>query len=180
MPTALQLAKGNPQLEDAVRRGRKLLNKRALTAAAASAVPLPGLDWAVDAALLSKLIPEVNAEFGLTPAQIERLAPHKRDEIHKAVGVVGSLLVGKLVTRDLVIKALKMVGVRMTTKQAAKYVPFAGTAISALMGYTAIRYLGEEHLKDCVKVAQAVQLALPAPSPSPAPAKRRIALRRRT
>jgi hypothetical protein len=31
------------------------------------------------------------------------------------------------------------------------------------MGYTAIRYLGEEHIKDCVRVAQAAQLMLPAP-----------------
>lgn len=177
MPTALQLAKGHPQLEDAVRRARKLLNKRALTAAAASAVPLPGLDWAVDAALLSKLVPEMNAEFGLTPNQIAKLAPHKREEIHKAAGVVGSMLIGKLVTRDLVMKALKVVGVRMTTKQAAKYVPFAGQAISALMGYTAIRYLGEEHLKDCVRVAQAVQLALPAPEQRAVPAGKRVSKR---
>ena len=41
--------------------------------------------------------------------------------------------------------------------------PLAGQAISAVMGYTALRYLGEEHIKDCVRVARAAQLALPAP-----------------
>ena len=54
-------------------------------------------------------------------------------------------------------------GMRMTAKQATKYVPIAGQAVSAIMGYTALRYLGEEHIKDCVRVAQAAQLALPAP-----------------
>jgi hypothetical protein len=48
-------------------------NRRALTGAAASAVPLPGVDWLVDAALLSKLMPAISAEFGLTPQQLERL-----------------------------------------------------------------------------------------------------------
>jgi hypothetical protein len=52
---------------------------------------------------------------------------------------------------------------RLTTRQAAKYVPIAGQAMSAVMGYTALRYLGEEHIKDCVRVAQAAQLMLPPP-----------------
>ena len=55
-------------------------------------------------------------------------------------------------------------GKRLTIKQAAKYVPLAGQAVAAVMGYTALRYLGEEHIKDCVRVAQAAQLALPAPA----------------
>ena len=67
MQTALQLAKGNQQLTATVMACRKMLHRRSLVAAAASVVPLPGLDWAVDAALLSKLVPEINAQFGLTP-----------------------------------------------------------------------------------------------------------------
>ncbi|ROZ68600.1 hypothetical protein [Ramlibacter sp. WS9] len=164
MPTALQLAEGNPILMDAVRRSRKLLNRRALVGAAASAVPVPGLDWAVDAALLSRLVPAINSEFGLTPQQLAELPAHQRDNVQKALATVGSVLVGKLITRDMVLRMAKTVGMRMTTKQAAKYVPLAGQAIAAVMGYTALRYLGEEHIKDCVRVAQAAQLALPAPT----------------
>ena len=158
MPTALQLAAGHPELMAAVRRSRKTLNRRALVGAAASAVPIPGLDWAVDAALLSRLIPEINAEFGLTPDQLDRLTPNKRERVQKATAMVGSVLIGKFITRDLVIKAAQTIGVRLTAKQAAKYVPLAGQAVAALMGYAAIRYLGEEHLKDCVQVAKAVGL----------------------
>lgn len=165
MPTALQLAAGHPELMAAVRRSRKTLNRRALVGAAASAVPIPGLDWAVDAALLSRLIPEINAEFGLTPDQLDRLTPNKRERVQKATAMVGSVLIGKFITRDLVIKAAQTIGVRLTAKQAAKYVPLAGQAVAALMGYAAIRYLGEEHLKDCVQVAKAVGL-LAAPDAS--------------
>lgn len=163
MPTALQLAAGNPLLLDTVRRSRKLLNRRALVAAAASAVPVPGLDWAVDAALLSKLLPEISAQFGLTPQQLDRLPEHKREQVHKAVAAVGSMLIGKMITRDLVLRAARVIGMRLTIRQAAKYVPLAGQAISALMGYTAIRYLGEEHIKECVQVAKTAELLLPPP-----------------
>jgi len=168
MTTALQLAEGNAILMDAVRRSRKILNRRALVGAAASAVPVPGLDWAVDAALLSRLVPAINAEFGLTPQQLDALPAHQRDNVEKALATVGSVLVGKLITRDLVLRMAATVGVRMSAKQATKYVPLAGQAISAIMGYTAIRYLGEEHIKDCVRVAQETQLLLPAPATTPA------------
>ncbi|HMA06291.1 MAG TPA: hypothetical protein VKP68_00420, partial [Ramlibacter sp.] len=79
METALQLAEGNETLMGAVRRSRKLLNRRALVGAAASVVPVPGLDWAVDAALLSRLVPAINAQFGLTPQQLDRLPARKRE-----------------------------------------------------------------------------------------------------
>jgi hypothetical protein len=163
MPSALDLAEDNLILVDAVRRSRKVLNRRALVGAVAGTIPVPGLDWAVDAALLSRLVPAINAEFGLTPQQLDALPAHKRDQVEKALAMVGSLLVGKFVTRDLILRLAQKAGMRLTTRQAAKYVPIAGQAMSAVMGYTAIRYLGEEHIKDCVRVAQTAQLMLPAP-----------------
>ena len=150
-------------LEATAQRARKLLHRRALAAAAASVVPVPGLDWAVDAALLSRLLPRINAEFGLTPEQIDRLDPSQREQVHKAVALVGSVLIGKLITRDVVLRLTKAVGLRMTTKQAAKYVPLAGQAVAATIGYATLRYLGEQHLRDCVRVVQQAQLQLPAP-----------------
>ena len=161
MPSALHMAADDAALEAAVKRSRKLLNKRAMVAAAASAVPVPGLDWAVDAAMLSRLIPEINREFGLTPQQLDKLEPGKRDQVQKAVTLVGSVLIGKFISRDLVIKAATKIGVRLTTKQVAKYVPLAGQIVSAVVGYAAIRYLGEEHMKDCIRVAKHAQMELP-------------------
>lgn len=162
MPTALQMASDDAALAAAVKRSRKLLNKRAMVAAAASAMPVPGLDWMVDAAMLSRLIPEINKEFGLTPQQLDRLEPKKRDQVQKAVTMVGSVLIGKFISRDLVIKAATKIGVRLTTKQVAKYVPLAGQIVSAAVGYAAIRYFGEEHMKDCIRVARQAQLDVPA------------------
>lgn len=149
-------------LEAAAQRARRLLHQRALFAAVASAVPVPGLDWAVDAALLARLLPRINAEFGLTPQQLDQLNPHQREQVQKAVTLVGSVVIGKFITRDLVIKATQKLGMHMTTKQLAKYVPLAGQAVAATLGYATLRYLGEQHIRDCIQVAQAAHLQLPA------------------
>lgn len=180
MPSSLELADGDPALLDAVRRCRKLLNRRALIAAAASAVPIPGLDWAVDAALMSRVITAVNEEFGLTPRQIEALPDSQREQVQKALAVVGSVVIGRFVTRDLVVTMAKSIGKRLTVQQAAKYVPLAGQAVSAVLGWGAVRYLGEEHIKDCVRVARQAQLTLPAPAAAARLPRRRTSGRRTT
>ncbi len=167
MPSALEMASGHAALTAAVRRGRKILHRRALVAAAAGVAPIPGFDWAVNAALLSRMIPKINAEFGLMPDQLDQLTPLERERVQKAVALVGTVLIGKLITRDLVLKAAKTVGLRLTAGQAARFVPLAGQAVSALVGYSAIRYLGEEHLKDCVRVALKAELRLPYRPDSP-------------
>jgi uncharacterized protein (DUF697 family) len=152
------------RLAAAQARARKLIAKRALIAAAAGAVPLPGLDWAVDAALLSKLIPKINEEFGLAPHQIAKLPVHQRERVQTAIALVGGALLGKLITKSLIIRAMKAVGVRLTAAQAAKFVPLAGQAASAALNYAALRWLGEQHIKDCLRVVQEAQLQIAAPA----------------
>ena len=125
MPTALQLAQGDPALEAAVRRSHTLLNRRGLVAAAGGFVPVPGVDWAVNAALLSRLIPKINAEFGLDTAQLEQLNPHKREQVQKAVNIVGTVLIGKVLTRELLVAGARHMGVRLTSQQNALDIPGA-------------------------------------------------------
>lgn len=179
MVSSLQMAGHDPALAERVRYCRRLLHRRALVAAAASAVPVPGLDWAVDAALLSKLVPELNAQFGLTPEQLDKLPHHQREQVQKAAGAIGSMLIGKFITRDVALRAAAKLGVRISTKQVARYVPLAGQALSAVIGYTVIRYLGEEHIKDCIRVLESTGLALPPAAPGtlprlPAPSARDV------
>ncbi|WP_213954835.1 MULTISPECIES: hypothetical protein [unclassified Variovorax] len=164
MPSAIELAQGDPKLIAAIRRSRSVLRRKALLGAAASAVPLPGLDWATDAALLSRVVPQISAEFGLSLTQLEKLGPQRREGVQKAAAAVGALLVGKLITRELLLALAKRVGVRMTARQATKYVPLAGQAVSALLGYAVLSTLGEQHIKDCVRVAIAARHLLPPPS----------------
>jgi uncharacterized protein (DUF697 family) len=158
------MAADDPALTAAVQRSQRMLHRRALVAAAASTVPVPGLDWAVDAALLSRLLPQISAEFGLSAEQLDRLDPEKREKVQKAVALVGSVLIGKFITQELVLRAARTVGLRLTTKQLAKYVPIAGQAVSAAIGYATLRYLGDQHMRDCIRVVQEAQLQLPAPA----------------
>jgi uncharacterized protein (DUF697 family) len=151
-------------IHSARQRSNRLLHRRALVAAVASAVPVPGLDWAVDAALLSRLLPQISEEFGLSAEQIDRLDPGARERVQKAVGLVGSVLIGKLITRDVVLRLAKTAGVRLTTKQVAKYVPLAGQAVSAALGYAILRYLGSQHIRDCERVCREARLLPPEPA----------------
>ena len=160
---AAQLAQGNAPLEQAVQRAQGLLHRKAMTGAVTSMVPVPGLDWLVDASLMTRLIPQINEVFGLAPAQIARLDPHKQERLEKAIAAVGTVMVGRMVTKDLVLRFIRMAGVRLTSKQAIKYVPIAGQVAAATLGYAALRYLGEQHIRDCVRVCQEAGLALPPP-----------------
>ena len=148
----------NPgEIEAAKKRSRARLTRTAAIASAASVIPLPGIDIAVDAGALIKLIPEINREFGLTPQQIEQLSPNKQMIVYKAIMAVGGAMIGKLITREIVIEALKAVGVRLTIKQAAKYVPIAGQALSAAIGFAAMQYVGRQHIRECARVVELVR-----------------------
>ncbi|MFM9916727.1 MAG: hypothetical protein ACKVOX_13020 [Rhizobacter sp.] len=149
------------EIEAVVRQCRRTVNKRALVAAGVSVVPIPGVDWVTDVAILLKLIPEINRLFGLTPEQVERLAPDRRVVVYKAISAGGGLLVGRLVTRELVVQVLKLVGVRLTAQQAAKYVPIAGQAVSAVLTFSSLKFVCEQHIQQCVAVSR--QLMLPTP-----------------
>ncbi len=156
-PTGIiRLPRSAPELDDVVRRCRRMVTRRALASAGAVLVPLPGLDLAADVALLTQLIPAVNREFGLTPDQIEDLSPRMKVLVYKAIVAFGGAMVGRLITRDLVLRALTLVGVRVTTRTAARFVPIAGQALSAGLSFTAMRLVGESHIRDCRRVIEMV------------------------
>lgn len=154
------------RIEAVARECRRLVTKRALLGAGVALVPVPGIDWVTDVGILMKLIPDINRAFGLTEEQIERLAPDRRVVVYKAISAGGSMLIGRLVTRELVMTMLRLVGMRLTAQQAAKVVPIAGQAISAALTYSALKYVCEQHIRQCMAVAR--QLALPAPAPAAA------------
>jgi uncharacterized protein (DUF697 family) len=149
------------QIEAVANQCRKLVNRRALLAAGVAVVPVPGIDWVTDIGVLVRVLPQINEAFGLSPAQIERLSPDRQVVVYKVLSAGGGLVVGKVVTREIVLRLLKLVGVRLTTQQAAKYVPLAGQAVSAALTYGALKFVCEQHIRQCMDIAR--QLQLPAP-----------------
>ena len=150
----LVLPRNNTELSEAIRRSKSLVTKRAALASAASLVPLPGLDIAVDITAVMKMIPDINREFGLTPQQIERLSPGRQLLVYKSIVAIGGMMIGKIVTLDIAVEVLKTVGVRLTAKQATKYVPVAGQALSVALGFAAMKYVGHQHIRDCQRVIE--------------------------
>jgi uncharacterized protein (DUF697 family) len=140
-------------------RCRGLVRKRAMVSAGVAAVPLPGVDVLSDLATFALLIEEINKAFGLTPAQVERLQPRLRIVVYEAAASIGGMLVGKIVTRQLVLRLFKKSGLKIAAKSVAKFVPFAGQIASAAIGYTLFQKMGYQHVEACVKVAEEVAAA---------------------
>jgi uncharacterized protein (DUF697 family) len=148
-----------PKVEATRLRCLALVKKRAAMSAAVAAVPIPGLDLLADITGFASLVDEVNAEFGLTQKQIERLNPRLRIIAYKAAASVGGMLVGKLVTRGVVLRLFQRVAGRMAVKSSAKMVPIAGQIASAAIGYTLFKRMGTQHVEACVAVARELENA---------------------
>ncbi|RFP12722.1 MULTISPECIES: hypothetical protein [unclassified Duganella] len=149
------LVPGTERDIEAVReRCRKLVRRRAMVSAGVAAVPIPGLDVVSDLRLFSLLIDDINQEFGLTAQQIERMQPKFRLIAYEAAIGVGGMLVGKLVTREVVLHLLRRTGLKSVARQASKLVPLAGQLASAGIGFVAFRQIGYQHVDACAKVAQ--------------------------
>lgn len=140
-------------------RCRQMVRKRATMAAGFSAVPVPGLDIVSDMSLFTGLVDEVNAAFGLSEQQIGRLQPKYRMMVYEAALGVGGMMVGRLVTKELLLTLFKKAGVKIASKTAAKLVPVAGSLVSAAIGFAVFRKLGYQHVEACVKVAEKLQQA---------------------
>ena len=87
-------------------RCRGLVRKRAAISAGVSVIPVPGVDIVADLSSFAVMVEEINRAFGLSPEQIDRLQPRMRIATYQAVAAIGSTLVGKIVTKELVLKLL--------------------------------------------------------------------------
>lgn len=157
------LMPADPAHIDHVRqRCRRMVRRRAAFSAGVAAVPIPGVDVLSDLSLFKKLVDDVNKEFGLTAAQVERLQPQYKLIAYQAALGIGGMMVGKLVTRELLMQVFKRVGVRMMSKSVARVVPIAGQLASAAIGFTVFRKLGYQHVDACAVVARELLVARPA------------------
>lgn len=138
---------------------KAMVTKRAGLSAGAAVVPIPGLDLGADVSLLIEMIPAINGKFGLNPDQIEGLDPKIKRIILITATSLGSSLIGKWVTKELVMQLLKRVGIRVTTKTVAKFVPFLGQALAASISFGAMKMLGNAHVDDCYAVARKALLS---------------------
>lgn len=138
---------------------KSMVTKRAGISAGAAVIPVPGADVGADIALLLEMIPMINRKFGLAPEQIDQLDPHIKQKILVIATSIGSQMVGKLVTKELLMVVLKRIGIRVATKQVVKYIPFLGQALAATISFGAMKLVGNSHVDDCFEVAKRAMLA---------------------
>ena len=142
---------------DAIRRDcRRLVTTRSLAAAAASVVPIPGVDIAADVGLLTSILSQVNERFGLSEKQIEKLDPGAAEKVLLLAAGLGNGVIGRAVSKRLISVVLKRVAKRLAVGSAAKFVPFAGSALAAGLGFSAMKLAGNAHVDDCYRTARAL------------------------
>nr|WP_186811740.1 hypothetical protein [Paenibacillus xylanexedens] len=142
------------QLEQVRKECRTMVRKRATASAGSTLVPLPGTDVIADVGMLMQLLPAINNKFGLSQKQLDGMDPETKSMIYGFVMSIGSKIIGRMVTKELVVQVLKRVGVRVATKSVAKFVPFAGQGLAAALSFTAMRYVGNKHIDDCYEVVK--------------------------
>lgn len=149
----MALPKSMAELDKVRASCKAMVKRRAATSGGMSLIPIPGVDIAGDVAMLLQLIPAINQKFGLTPEQIEELDTRHKVLIYAMVKKIGNDLVGRAITRRVVVAALKKVAGRMAAKQVLKYIPFAGQAAAAALSVAAMMYLGNAHVDACYEIA---------------------------
>jgi uncharacterized protein (DUF697 family) len=135
---------------------RRLVTARSLAAAATSVVPIPGIDIATDVALLTHLLTQINERFGLSEKQIERMDPGAAQKALLVAAGLGNGVIGRAVSRRIVSVVLKRVAKRLAVGSAAKLVPFAGSALAAGLGFSAMKVAGNAHIEDCYRTVRAL------------------------
>jgi uncharacterized protein (DUF697 family) len=135
---------------------RKLVSKRALAAAATSVIPIPGIDIAADVGLLTSLLAKINERFGLSERQIERLDPQAGQKALLIAAGLGNGVIGRAVSKRIVSIVIRRVAKRLAVGSAAKFVPFAGSALAAGLGFSAMKLAGNSHIEDCYRTARAL------------------------
>ena len=135
----------------------ELAKKRAYFSAGAAIIPVPFFDVVIDVGILSQLIPEINARFGLSPEQISVYDPATKQIHWNELRKRGVEFSGLVVARTAVKKSINNVAAKYITKQITKFIPLGGQAIAAGLGYFVMKTVADPHVEDCYKLAKSIQ-----------------------
>lgn len=133
---------------------RRMVTQRSMMSAGAAVVPVPGADLVADVGLLSNMLPAISAKFELDHDQVQKLEPRMGQQVLVIASSLGNNVIGRMVTRKLVVALLKRMGVRVATASVAKYVPFIGSAVAATISFGAMKLIGNGHIDDCYRTAR--------------------------
>lgn len=134
---------------------RSMVIKSSRLSAGTAIIPIPGVDIGSDVAILLRLIPKINEKFGLSPEQIDSLDTESKLFVMTAISNTGSKMAGKYITRKLILLLLNKMAGKVAAKNVSKFLPFVGSAVAGSISYTAMKYMGNNHIDDCYEIALA-------------------------
>lgn len=150
----------NLNIEQARQDSLELINRRALISAGAATVPIPFFDLLIDLGVLSVLLPEINAKFGLAPEQISIYDPTTKTVNWKELRSRGFELSTFVIARSAIKQSINgMVG-KFAAKQVTKFIPLGGSIVAGTLGYLIMKKIAETHVEDCYETAQRLRLQM--------------------
>ncbi|MBL0076596.1 MAG: hypothetical protein IPP41_11970 [Rhodocyclaceae bacterium] len=90
----------------------------------------------------------------MSQAQIDALDPQLKKIILVAATSIGSEVVGRFITQQILLRMLQKIGVRVASKSTLRFIPILGQAIAAGMSFGAMKMLGDAHVDDCKVVSE--------------------------
>lgn len=139
-----------------------LVQKRAYMSAGAAVVPIPFFDVVIDIGILSQLLPEINARFGLATDQMSVYDSKTRQIQWKELRKRGIEFSGLVMARSAAKVSLQGLATKVLTKQVTKFIPLGGQAVAASLGYMVMKKVAEAHVQDCYHLAKRIQQQYPA------------------
>ncbi len=143
------IAQNKQELQKIVDECKKLATKRAIASAAVGAIPAIGIDIATDVAILINVLPVINEKFGLSKNQINTYDEKFQLMILDTLKNIGAKLAGRIITKEIITTILKKMGVRITTRQVARFLPIIGTAIAGAISFGAMKLVIHQHIREC-------------------------------
>lgn len=141
-------------LEQARRDSQALVKKAALISAGGAIVPIPFFDLMVDLGVLSKLLPEINAKFGLPHDHVTVYDPATKKVNWDALRQRGLEMSSYVVARTAAKGAVNSFVGRMLTRQVTKFIPLGGSLVAGTLGYMMTKKIAEAHIDECYQNAQ--------------------------
>lgn len=149
------LPKNESDLIERRERSEKLIHNKSLMSSAAAVVPIPGVDVTADMKIMTDIIEEINAIYGLSHKQVSGYTDEMKQKIVFSAAKTGSDFIGKKISKGLVAVLFKTLLRREVLKQ-SKWVPVIGQAVSGTISYYMMQRLGKAHIEKCEKVARAL------------------------
>jgi len=147
----------NLNLEDVKKECQELVKKRAKVSAGVAIVPVPFFDVAIDAGMLTTLLPEISERFGLIEGHESAIDLESRDIHWSALKDRAVDFAGLMATRGIVKKTIQGFGGRIVAKQVTKFIPLGGQMVAATMGYMIFRKIAFDHIDQCYNLAKEIQ-----------------------